>query len=364
MPVVTTIRSVQQLRQAWEEVQASRRSNTLFLSKRASEARAESRRQRSIGSTLRLEARALRRQLGETRQAALGLLARPDACVLDARPSVAPVPIPARAGSPPAVVEPVALAPGHAVTRDSHAQSLWAAYAAQPSASLREQLIEQNRPLALAILKRLGYGGDEDLQQVALIGLVHAVDRYDPTQGNQFATFATPTIVGEVKRYLRDFSRTIRPPRSIHDLHTALLGKVPALTSELGRSPTLAELARALGTEPEQIVEAMAMEDVSHPVSFDSLRSSTESEDVPALHESLGAVDPEYARVEERLAWANVLDALEAPLRRVIQLRFLQDMTQREAAARLGVSQMQVSRLERRALARAREIIRRSPGEL
>jgi RNA polymerase sigma-B factor len=204
----------------------------------------------------------------------------------------------------------------------------------------------------------MGHGSDEDLQQVALLSLVKAVDRFDPTRGHCFSTFATPTILGEIKRYLRDNSRLVRPPRSLHDLHVNVVTKQREMTMESGTVPTLAEVAAALGAELDRVVEAMALEDVCVPCSLTGW-PLTESDQNLALEDCLGTEDPEMARVEARVAWGDVLKELDPDLKQVIMLRYYQDITQRDAAARLGVSQMQISRLERRALDRLRKQVSR-----
>jgi RNA polymerase sigma-B factor len=233
-------------------------------------------------------------------------------------------------------------------------EELWLAYAACPNSELREEIVEHCRPLALSILKRTGCAGDEDLEQVALLGLVKAVDRFDPTRGTRFSTFATPTILGEVRRYLRDHSRLVRPPRSLHDLHAAVLAKEAELNARLGRAHSLTEVAEALGVEVDRVAEAIAIEDACHPSSLSGSAPSWDGEQWGVLEEVLGAEDPELQRVESRVAWDQVLSLLDGSLRKVIELRYFQELTQRETAERFGVSQMQISRLEHRALERLR----------
>jgi RNA polymerase sigma-B factor len=238
--------------------------------------------------------------------------------------------------------------------RNQIADRLWSAYTLHPSSQLREQLIEHYRPLTMAVLHRFRHRWDEDLEQVALVGLVKAVDRFDPVRGNGFPTFAVPTILGELKRFLRDQSRLVRCPRSLLDLHAAVGAKEGELTQQFGRSPTLTEIAAALGKPLDRVVEAMAIEETCHPCSLDDLPPSREYYPPVALEECVGAEDPELKKVEERIAWEQELDQLDPRLRRVMRLRYYDNLSQREAAQCLGVSQMQVSRLERRALDRLR----------
>ena len=230
------------------------------------------------------------------------------------------------------------------------ADRLWSAYRSCPTRALREQLINHFRPLAQALVRHLRCRWDEDLEQVALVGLVNAVDRFDLSRGLCFATFAMPTILGEVKRYLRDQSRLLRCPRSLLDLRAAVLATEQDLAGRFGQSPTLSEIAAALGTPLDRVVEAMAIEETCHPCSLDDLRPSRENYPVPSVEEFLGAEDPELEQVEERIVWAQELDQLDPRLKTVMELRYYDDLSQQETARRLGVSQMQISRLERRAL--------------
>jgi RNA polymerase sigma-B factor len=230
------------------------------------------------------------------------------------------------------------------------AEQLWSAYRVQHGRRLREQLIEHYRPLAMKVLQQLWRRPDEDMEQVALIGLMKAVDRFDPSRGCGFASFAVPTIQGELKRYLRDQTRLVRCPRSLLDLHSAVNREEGKLARQLGRSPTLAEISAALGVELDDVVEAMALEETCHPASLDSPLALQEGEQPLTLEDCMGGSDPELDRVDDQVAMRQVVEGLEQPLRSVIKLRYFQSLSQQEAARRLGVSQMQVSRLERRAL--------------
>lgn len=233
-------------------------------------------------------------------------------------------------------------------------EQLWAAYMASRSERLREQLMERYRRLAYGALKRVHCSGDEDLEQVAMLGLVEAIDRFDPADGRPFVAFALPTILGELRHYLRDQSRPIRCPRPLLALRAAVVARQRDLRLQYGRDPSLAEIAGAMGIPLEQVVEAMALEDTCHPASLNQALPGREEDRSALPEELLGAEDPELARVEERVGWRQVLDRLEPRLRRVIELRFYQNLSQAKTAGCLGVSQMQISRLERRALDRLR----------
>jgi RNA polymerase sigma-B factor len=241
-----------------------------------------------------------------------------------------------------------------AEARRESGDHLWAAYASHPDHQLRDQLIEHFRPLAISVLRHMPGRWDEDLEQVAVLGLIKAVDRFNPSSGNHFGSFAVPTIQGEVKRYLRDYSRPVRCPRPLLDLRAALAAKERELSLKSGQSPTLAELADAVGVDMEQVVEAMAIEETCHPHSLDRLLPVGEQAEPVPLEECLGEDDPELEKAEERILCTQVLEKLEPLLQQVVRLRYYQSLTQQETAHRLGVSQMQVSRLERRALERLR----------
>jgi RNA polymerase sigma-B factor len=239
--------------------------------------------------------------------------------------------------------------------RAERADRLWSDYLCCRSADSQERLIDLYRPLALAVPRHLGFSRDEDLEQVALIGLLKAISRFDPTRGCRFTTFAFPTIAGEVKRYLRDRSRMVRCPRGLLDLRAAVSTTERDLTAQLGHSPTLSEVADALGVELERVVEAMALEEICAPRSLDEVMESLEHGQALTLEEQVGVPDPELARVEERIAWGQVLAELEPRIRKLLELRFYDNLSQNETGQRLGISQMQVSRLERRALEKLRE---------
>lgn len=231
---------------------------------------------------------------------------------------------------------------------------LWSADTTQPDPSLREELIEGYRPLVNAVLRRLGRRGDEDAEQVALLALVQAVDRFHPSCGVRFSTFAVPTIAGAIRRYLRDQSRCIRAPRALLDLRAEMRTAEDDLTSQHGKPPTVAALARTLGVDPDRVLDAMRMEETCHPRSLDRIVESLDIDRPTTLEESLGEEDPAIARVEERIAWRQEVATLEPRLQRVIELRYYGHLSQQEAARHLGISQMHVSRLERRALDRLR----------
>lgn len=237
------------------------------------------------------------------------------------------------------------------------AERLWADYARNKDPRTREALVHQFERLAYSIANRYArhVPEDEDLFQVARMGLVKAVDRFDPSTRYRFSTFATPTILGEIKRYFRDHSRPLHVPRGIQELATQVDRAARELTRRLGRPPVPAEIAAHLNVAEESVVEAQAMEEVSRPLSLDAEVESGEAGDRPGgLAQCLGGEDAALMEAEHRVSLSQALKHLTEPLRGIIQLRYFTELSQREVARRLGLSQMQVSRMEKRALAQLR----------
>jgi RNA polymerase sigma-B factor len=219
---------------------------------------------------------------------------------------------------------------------------------------LRDELVEEHAPLAHFLAGRFANRGEQrdDLVQVALVGLFKAVERFDPGRGLQFSTFATPTILGELKRHFRDRGWAVRVPRRVQELHLQLGRIVSALGQEEGRSPTPAEVAERAGVSEEAVLEAMEAGSLYRLVSLDG--SVTPDDEGGELSACLGDDDPEFERIEHRSEIDELLEALPARERRIVELRFFESMTQSEIAERVGVSQMHVSRLLTRSLERLR----------
>ncbi len=220
--------------------------------------------------------------------------------------------------------------------------------------ALRNALVERFMPLARHLARRYPAGTErEDLLQVASLALVKAVERFDPERGIAFASFATPTILGEIKRYFRDYGWTVRVPRELQDRSLRVTRAGERLTAVLGRPPTAAEVADAAGTTVEGVLEALASDSAHHPVPLDRPGCGGEDD----ARTPLASVDERgFARVEDEEAVDALLDRLPDQERAVIQLRFREDLLQREIAARVGVSQMHVSRLLSKAIADMREL--------
>lgn len=227
---------------------------------------------------------------------------------------------------------------------------LWDAFVNRGDWGARERLVRHHLPFArgLAMRYRMGNEPVDDLIQVASLGLVNAVDRFDPARGIPFKGFATPTILGELKRHFRDRAWTIRVPRGLHDLIPLVERAISRLQVELQRSPSVTEIAAHLEMEPSLVLEALGADRNRSPLSLD--RPLGEGEDESPAGEWVGNLDEGYEKVEDRIVLDRVLPELSGEERELLRLRFIEDLTQGEIAERLGCSQMQVSRLLRRAL--------------
>ena len=217
----------------------------------------------------------------------------------------------------------------------------------------RERALVELMPLVRALASRYAGRGEplEDLVQVGALGLVKAVDRFDVDRGVEFSSYAVPTIVGEIRRHFRDKAWAMHVPRRVKELSVRLSRVLDELTTELGRSPTVAELAEAAGAEEEEVIDAL---DSAHAYSTRSLHAPFEEGGDDSLAEKLGEEETGYRDVEDGSIVATGLDALDERERRIVELRFFDEMTQSQIAAEIGISQMHVSRLLRRALVKMR----------
>lgn len=214
-------------------------------------------------------------------------------------------------------------------------------------------MVDAYQGLAYSLAARFSQRGEEldDLNQVALIGLLKALERFDPDRGAELTTFATATILGELKRHLRDRGWSVRLPRRIHDLHLWAQQSVDELTQELGRSPTLTEIADRLDVAVEDVVEALDAGGLRHNTSLEAPGPGGEDH---GLSHRLGVRDPGVAEVDGRMELSPLLARLPDRQRQILQLRFVLGCSQTEIAKLIGVSQMQVSRLLARSLAQLR----------
>lgn len=212
--------------------------------------------------------------------------------------------------------------------------------------ALRNRLIEENLPLARSLARRFANRNEplDDLEQVAMLGMLKAVERFDPDRGIPFGAFAVPTVLGELRRHFRDRGWMVRVPRRVQDLHLRIGSVVSELSHELGRSPTPREIADAAGVRAEEVLEALDAGNRYRPASLDLGESS--GGDAARLSQ----VDPELLSVEDRATLLRLLQRLPERERRVLYMRFFDDLTQAEIADEIGVSQMHVSRMLTRSL--------------
>ncbi len=220
----------------------------------------------------------------------------------------------------------------------------------------RAALVERFLPLARQLARRYQRGGEllDDLNQVASLGLLKAIDRFDPERTTAFSSFAVPTILGELKRHFRDKGWSVRVPRDLQELAVKLDPTGEQLLRELGRPPTLAEVAERLDTTVELVLEAREAAAAYRAVSLDRPRDD-DDEGADALGQSVGVDDPGFGVAEDAATVERLMRVLSDRERDVLRLRFVEDLTQAEIGARVGVSQMHVSRILRQAIARLRE---------
>ena len=222
---------------------------------------------------------------------------------------------------------------------------------------IREDLVHGYESLVHFLARRFQNRGEplEDIVQVGFLGLIKAIDRFDPGMGNEFTTFATPTILGEIRRYFRDKGWAIRFPRRLQELYQQVVRTNEELKNQLNRQPTVAEVAERLGVEPEDVLEAMEMSTALTPISIDATIGGSGEEGGRQLGEAVGSEDPNLDRVEMREVLERAMRHLNERERRIMIMRFFEEMSQSEVAKRLGISQMHVSRLQRAALEQLRE---------
>jgi RNA polymerase sigma-B factor len=236
-------------------------------------------------------------------------------------------------------------------------RQLFARLRAGGSAADREEALRRYLPLARSLAGRYRHSGEpiEDLEQVASIGLLMAIDRFDPDRGTRFSSFAVPTILGELRRYFRDRTWALRAPRQLQELGLRIERARDDMTASLGRQPTIAELSERLGVGEEQIMQALELGAAHHALPLDG---PPPGDDDGAQDLMPGSVDDGYARAEDRALLAPLLGTLSAEEAEIVFLRFREDLTQDAIAQRVGVSQMHVSRVLYRSLARLRDAAR------
>jgi RNA polymerase sigma-B factor len=237
------------------------------------------------------------------------------------------------------------------------------ARARRGDATARAALIERFLPLARQLARRYARSSEpfDDLMQVASLGLVKAVDRFDNDRGVSFSTYAVPTILGELKRHFRDTGWSVHVPRSLHERALCVQRGERALANRLGRSPRVTDIAQELEMTVEQVLEALDAAQAHDALSLDAPQEGREGER-ESLASSIGETDERYDLVECGTTIEASIHHLPARDRRVLELRFGHDMTQSQIAERIGVSQMQVSRIIRRSVERLRELADQTPS--
>ena len=226
---------------------------------------------------------------------------------------------------------------------------------------IASQLVDAHSGLVHRLAARFANRGEapEDLSQVAMLGLVKAIEGFDPDRGLRFSTYATPTILGELKRHFRDRGWAVRLPRRVHDLYLNVQHAIDELAQQLKRSPTLEEIAERVCTSVEDVVEAIEAGGLRRSASIDA---RVGPDDERSLASSLGEEDADLAGVERNLTLAAVVRRLPEVEQEIVRLRFVEGLTQLEIADRVGRSQMQISRLLARSLDRLRSWVSEGPA--
>ena len=231
-------------------------------------------------------------------------------------------------------------------------------------AMLRDELVRLHLPLVEHFARRFLNRGEpfDDLLQVGTIGLIKAIDRFDLDRGVEFSTYATPTIVGEIKRHFRDRGWAIRVPRRLQELRITITTATAELTQELGRSPTVKELAGKIGVAEEEIIEGLESSNAYSTLSLDAPDSSDDS--ALSMIDVIGGDDEALEHVENRETIKPLLEELDPREKHILTLRFFRGMTQSQIAAEVGISQMHVSRLLARTLEKLRKSLSESDAQL
>ena len=229
---------------------------------------------------------------------------------------------------------------------------------------IREQLVDAYHDFVYFLARKFQNRGEplDDIVQVGYLGLIKAIERFDPDLGFEFTTFATLTVAGEIKRHFRDKGTAIRFPRRLQELHQSVVRVNEQMKNELGREPTVAELAERLGVTPDDVTEAMEIGPAYMPLSLDQPVATGDGQDSRAVSERIGDLDPELDRVEMRDVLNRAMVHLTPRERAIMAMRFYDQMSQSEIARRLGISQMHVSRLQRAALEQLRKHVPEEGG--
>jgi RNA polymerase sigma-B factor len=236
----------------------------------------------------------------------------------------------------------------------NHDRELLRRYHEDGQVEAREELVERHLPLVRALARRFAGRGEslEDLEQVGAIGLIKAIDRFELSREVALTSYATPNVVGEIKRHFRDKGSAVRIPRHLKELNAKISTVIEQLTGKLGRSPTIAEIAESVHESPEQVLEALEAGSARSTV---SLSASADPEGELDPLETIGTEDEGFDQVEQRAALEPALEVLPEREREILRMRFEEGFTQTQIAERVGISQMHVSRLIRKSLEQVRQ---------
>lgn len=248
---------------------------------------------------------------------------------------------------------------GLAEWADDTTEQLFRRYTTTRDPRIRDKLVLMHQNLVRFLAGKFANRGEalEDLVQVGVIGLINAIDRFDPDRGTKFSTYATPTIVGEIRRHFRDKAWSLKVPRRLQELNLAANKAAERLGQKLGRPPTIQDIAREVGASEEETLEAIELGNAYDTVSLDS-KLAHEGESAPlTLAEFIGELDGSLQNIETYGDLKQAIDCLEPREKAIIYYRFFKDMSQTEVAKRLNISQMHVSRLQQKALKRLKELL-------
>jgi RNA polymerase sigma-B factor len=236
--------------------------------------------------------------------------------------------------------------------RREEVRQLLREYAATRDPATRDRLVQLNADLVHFIARRFANRGEplEDIEQVGFLGLIQAIERFDPSLENEFSTFATPTIMGEIRRYFRDKSWAVRVPRRLQENFLRVSRAQEELSRTLGRQPSIAEIGLHLGLEQDEVLAALEVSPAQHTISLASTPSGGDVEEGTELGDRLGREDENLERVEMKALVEQAMAHLTPREREIMVLRYFDQLPQTEVAKRLGISQMHVSRLQRAAL--------------
>lgn len=263
---------------------------------------------------------------------------------------------PPRRDSGTAPARPRTLPKPEATAEREEVRRLLREFARTRDPKIRDRLVELNSDLVHYIARRFANRGEplEDIEQVGFVGLIQAIERFDPSLENEFSTFATPTIMGEIRRYFRDRSWSVRVPRRLQENLVKVNAATQMLQAELNRAPTIAEIGARVGLEPDEVLAALEVSPAQRSLSLEAPQTSG-GDETSTLGDRLGRDDENLERVEAKELLDRVMAHLSPRERTILALRFVEELPQTEVAKRLGISQMHVSRLQRAAVEHLRK---------